>query len=96
MDEMAATFTKITGQPAVHDPLTPDQWADFGAAKVGPGYRDDMRDMMQWVSEAPDDKILYGSTDPEADRSFEEVGVRASSFEEWLKRTGWAGPVDLI
>ena len=95
MDEMAATFTRVTGQPAVHDPLTPDEWADMGAVMMGPAYRDDIRDMMRWVSEAPKNKILYGSLDPEADKSAEELGVRASTFEEWLKRTGWAGPTDM-
>lgn len=62
------------------------------AKMLGPAYREDVKQMMQWASEAPTTKICYGALDPEDDRSAEELGVTASTFEDWLKRTGWTGP----
>jgi hypothetical protein len=92
MDDMASTFSRVTGQPAVHSPLSHDEWADIAAKTLGPAYREDLKQMMQWVSEAPTDKICYGALDPEEDQSVEELGVTASTFEDWLRRTGWTGP----
>jgi hypothetical protein len=92
MDDMASIFTRVTGQPAVHSPLSLDEWASMTAKMLGPAYLEDVKQMMQWFSEAPTAKICYGSLDPEDDRSFEELGIAASTFEDWLKRTGWTGP----
>jgi hypothetical protein len=35
---------------------TPDQWGATVAATVGKGYEEDIRQMMQWISVAPDEK----------------------------------------
>ncbi|KAJ4301646.1 hypothetical protein N0V90_003739 [Kalmusia sp. IMI 367209] len=95
MDDMASVFTRITGKPAVHSPLSHDEWADIAAKMLGPAYREDAKQMMQWFSEAPAEKICYGALDPGEDRSTEELGVSASTFEDWLKRSGWTGPSDV-
>jgi hypothetical protein len=90
--EMAETFTKVTGQPAYHSPTSFEEFGDAAAAMVGPAFRSDAIEMMKWAAEAPRNKRAYGSWDPESDRSAEELGVSASTFEEWLKRSGWTGP----
>lgn len=48
--------------------------------------------MMEWIGIAPDERVCYGTMDREEDRSWEDLGVRASTFEDWLWRSGWRGP----
>ncbi|KAK5627498.1 hypothetical protein RRF57_003213 [Xylaria bambusicola] len=95
MDDIAATFTRLTGRKAVHNPLTTAEWADLTCTMLGPAFRDDVKHMMDWFSIAPMDKICYGALDPEEDTSAEELGVTASTFEDWIKRTGWTGPTEV-
>ncbi|KAI0855528.1 putative cinnamoyl-CoA reductase [Xylaria cubensis] len=92
MDDMAAAFTRITGRKAIHAPLTTAEWADLTSTMLGQAFRDDVKHMMDWVSMAPTDKICYGAMSPEEDTSAKELGVTASTFEDWMKRTGWTGP----
>ncbi|KAI9151280.1 NmrA-like family domain-containing protein 1 [Paramyrothecium foliicola] len=92
MDEMAATFTAVTGQEAIHSPLSLEEWTDMTVNMLGPAFREDVKQMMDWVATAPKEKICYGAFDPEDDRSREDLGLTASTFADWLKRTGWAGP----
>ncbi|KAL4875162.1 hypothetical protein BJY04DRAFT_202662 [Aspergillus karnatakaensis] len=92
MQDLASTFTRLTGQPAVYDPITLDDWADMTSSQVGPGFREDARQMMEWFSTAPEDKRCYGAMEPAEDTAYAELGVEASSFEDWVKRYNWAGP----
>ncbi|KAI1425165.1 putative cinnamoyl-CoA reductase [Xylaria sp. FL1777] len=94
-DDIAATFTRVTGRKAVHVPLTTAEWADLTCIMDGPAYREDVKHMMDWVCMAPTDKICYGALDPEEDISAKELGLAASTFEDWIKRTGWTGPTEV-
>ncbi|KAI1320134.1 putative cinnamoyl-CoA reductase [Xylariaceae sp. FL0255] len=96
MDEMAATFTRVTGRKAIHVPLSHDKWADMTASMIGPAFREDVKEMMEWTSMAPADKVCYGALDPEEDISAKELGVTASTFEDWMKRSGWTGPTEVF
>ncbi|KAL3474622.1 hypothetical protein BJX99DRAFT_231328 [Aspergillus californicus] len=89
--DMARIFQEITSREAFFSPSTLDEWGAVVAETVGKGYEEDIRQMMQWIAVAPDGKVCYGTMDPGEDRSWEELGVRASSFEEWIGR-GWLGP----
>lgn len=86
--EMVETFTRVTGRKAIHDPITPEEFGDLTAPLVGPPFKEDAMQMMQWAAETPKDTIAYGSKHPSPDG----LGLAASSFEEWLKRSGWTGP----
>jgi hypothetical protein len=89
---MVETFTRVTGQPAIHDPITPEEFGDLTVPRVGPAFKRDATEMMEWAAVAPADRICYGALTENQDRSLEELGLKASSFEEWLRRSGWAGP----
>ena len=90
--EMAETFTRVTGQPAFHDPDSPERFAELTAPFVGPAFKKDAQHMMEWASISPADKICYGAKDiHELDESEKELGLKASTFEDWLQRSGWKG-----
>ena len=90
--EMVETFTRVTGQPAIYSATSAEEFGDLTAPLVGPAFKEDAEQMMQWAAIAPKDKVAYGALDPEVDLSAEELGLTASSFEAWLKRSGWKGP----
>ncbi|KAM6486492.1 hypothetical protein HDV62DRAFT_401851 [Trichoderma sp. SZMC 28011] len=91
-DEMAKAFTRVTGQPAIHEPISAEEFAEFAVPLVGPAFREDAKQMMEWAAVMPSDKICFGAMDANQDDSFEVLGLKASSFEEWLHRSGWIGP----
>ncbi|KAL7915340.1 hypothetical protein GGI35DRAFT_489026 [Trichoderma velutinum] len=91
-DDMARAFTRVTGQPAVHEPISAEEFGEIAASLVGPGFKEDAKQMMEWAAIMPDDKICYGAMDANQDDSFEMLRLKASSFEEWLHRSGWMGP----
>lgn len=90
--DLPAIFSTVRYQPAIFDPISLDDWGATVARTVGKGYEEDIRQMMEWIAVAPDEKICYGTMTPEEDCSWADLGVRASTFEEWLKRSGWQGP----
>ncbi|GLB16080.1 hypothetical protein AtubIFM61612_005916 [Aspergillus tubingensis] len=90
--DLPAIFSTVRYQPAIFDPISLDDWGATVARTVGKGYEEDIRQMMEWIALAPDEKICYGTMTPEEDCSWADLGVRASTFEEWLKRSGWQGP----
>ncbi|GLA48819.1 hypothetical protein AnigIFM63604_004402 [Aspergillus niger] len=90
--DLPAMFSTMRSQPAIFDPITLDEWGATVARTVGKGYEEDIRQMMEWIAVAPDEKICYGTMDPQEDCSWADLGVRASAFEEWLGRSGWQGP----
>jgi len=91
-DEMAKVFERVTGQKAVFEPTTLDEWGAVVSAGMGKGFEEDARQMMEWTAVAPREKICYGTMDPAEDTSWEDLGVKVSSFEEWIRRSGWSGP----
>ncbi|GLA00430.1 hypothetical protein AnigIFM60653_008492 [Aspergillus niger] len=90
--DLPAMFSTMRSRPAIFDPITLDEWGATVARTVGKGYEEDIRQMMEWIAVAPDEKICYGTMDPQEDCSWADLGVRASTFEEWLGRSGWQGP----
>jgi hypothetical protein len=73
-------------------PSTLEEWEEATVAVVGPAFRAEVRQMMEWTEVMPKGKVGWGTIDSAEDRGAEELGVRPSSFEEWLDRSGWRGP----
>jgi hypothetical protein len=89
---MAESFTRITGKAAVHSPISFEEFGQLSTGLVGPGFKEDAIEMMQWASVAPSGKTCYGAFEPGAERSSKELGLTGSSFEDWLRRSDWKGP----
>lgn len=92
-DEMVKTFTRVTGQAAVHEPISAEEFGELAVPFVGPAFKEDAREMMEWIAVMPADKICYGALDADQDDSLKELGLSATSFEGWIYRSGWRGPV---
>ncbi|PYH63705.1 cinnamoyl-CoA reductase [Aspergillus vadensis CBS 113365] len=90
--DLPAIFSTVRHQSAIFDPISLDDWGAAVARTVGKGYEEDIRQMMEWIAVAPDEKICYGTMTPKEDCSWADLGVRASTFEDWLRRSGWQGP----
>lgn len=92
-NNMAKAFTRVTGQPAIHEPISTEEFGELAVSHVGPAFKEDAKQMMEWAAMMPGDKICYGAMDADQDKSFEMLRLKASSFEQWLYRSGWMGPV---
>ncbi|KAE8312089.1 hypothetical protein BDV41DRAFT_577926 [Aspergillus transmontanensis] len=92
--ELATVFEATTSRPARFNPGTLHEWGATVSASAGAGFERDIRQMVEWITVAPDDKICYGTMNPDEDQSQSDLGVRASTFQEWLERSGWTGPDD--
>jgi hypothetical protein len=90
--QLASILEKRTSVKAEVRPSTLEEWEDMTVGIVGPGWRTDLRQMMEWTDTMPKEKIGWGTIDPAEDRGHEELAVRSTSFEEWLERSGWTGP----
>ncbi|KAH8807098.1 hypothetical protein F5884DRAFT_676222 [Xylogone sp. PMI_703] len=90
--DFARIFKEVTSQEAIFDPISLDEWGAIVAGKAGKGFQEDIIQMMQWIADCPDDKICYGTMDRKDDESWKDLGVKASSFADWIKRSGWKGP----
>lgn len=88
-------FSEVTAQPAVHEPTTLEEWRSCQSAVAGKGFAEDACQMMEWTAVAPTDKILFGTMNPKDDHSWEDLGVRASSFLEWIEKNSWTAPTEV-
>lgn len=62
------------------------------AQKVGKGIEEDMRQSLSWAAEKPNAKVDMGTMDREDDLSERDLGVKGTTFEEWLDANQWLGP----
>jgi hypothetical protein len=90
--QLALILERRTSVKAEVRPSTLGEWEDATVAIVGPGWRTDLRQMMEWTDAMPKGKMGWGTIDLAEDRGGEELAVRSSSFEEWLERSEWRGP----
>ncbi len=77
MQEVVETFTRVTGIPAVYEPMTLNQYRSLGFVGAT-----DIGNMLEFVQ-------LYG-----CDRDFDairQLHPNLTSFEQWLRHTGWKG-----
>ena len=89
---MARAFTRVTGQPAIHGPISAEEFAEFAVPVVGPAFKENAKEMLGWAAVTPAHKICYGAFDSDQSEAVEMLGVKATSFEDWLHPSNWKGP----
>ena len=85
-DELSRVFSWKTSRPSRFDPSTIEEWGATIAKSVGEEFKKDIKQMTEWISVAPEEKICYGTLNSEDDHSWDDLGVRASTYGEWLDR----------
>ncbi|KAF9876687.1 NmrA-like family domain-containing protein [Colletotrichum karsti] len=90
--KLPGILSTVMGVPARYERISLEEWTSTVVSVAGKGFEEDIRQMVQWVGDAPADLICYGTMYPGDDHSWEDLGVRASTFEEWILRTNWQGP----
>ncbi|GAA6010073.1 hypothetical protein JCM10207_007546 [Rhodosporidiobolus poonsookiae] len=89
LPDLVAQYTARTGEAALHVPRSPEE-----AVETLPLPEEKKRaigEMYRWVNTATDPaRRFYGlRSKEEVEAAQEEIGVRASTFEEWMARSGW-------
>lgn len=92
-DELATKFTAVTGIKAVYNQCTEEEFAAASKNIVAP--KDNASKALgKWLAIAPDDRTCYGTIDCSILTEVEEtLGVKGSTWESFLDRTGWRGPL---
>ena len=83
LEDVAQIFTRVTGVPAAAGSLTEEQYRSYTPNLPKP-IQDEIYDMHQWFE-------LYGYYGPNKDWTTGQKVTKLTSFEEWLKKTGWKG-----
>ena len=83
LEDVPKVFTKATGVPAVSKTLTEEQLRS--AMKEMPkSVQDELVDMFKWFEE-------YGYYGKKKDWTNGQKLTKLTTFEDWLKKTGWKG-----
>ncbi|GAA6010071.1 hypothetical protein JCM10207_007545 [Rhodosporidiobolus poonsookiae] len=87
--DLAAQYIALTGEAAKCAPRTPEE--AVGELPLPEGTKFALTEMHRWANTATDSqRRFYGLMSVEEfEAAQEELGVRATTFEEWLARTGW-------
>ncbi|BGP25722.1 translation initiation factor IF-2 [Rhodotorula toruloides] len=85
MKHIAAQYEAITGEK------TTVQATEIDIALTGfPEFlKPSLGEMFRFLNEIGPASICYGTMKPEDDKSFEDLGVKASSFQAFVERTGF-------
>ncbi|GAA5914766.1 hypothetical protein JCM5296_003859 [Sporobolomyces johnsonii] len=87
--QIAEQYQQLTGEKAIFDPLPMEKALDLVSSRTGLGMTKEFEEMFLWLDEAPGDKAAYGTMDDKDNTSFEDLGVKASTFKEFLEGSGW-------
>jgi uncharacterized protein YbjT (DUF2867 family) len=82
-EDIAKTFTKVTGIPAIAKTLSEEEFRGVIAWLPKPA-QDDLFGMYKWFEE-------FGYYGKDKDWTNGQKLTKLNTFEQWLKKTGWKG-----
>jgi len=89
--DLAAKITAVTGMKATYRECSVEEFE--AKADNSENSRKEIGALGHWLEVAPDNKTCYGTI--EMDRLIKverDLGIKALSWEMFLRRTGWRGP----
>ncbi|GAA5891847.1 hypothetical protein JCM6882_007381 [Rhodosporidiobolus microsporus] len=94
LSTLSSLYTEKTGLPSRVAPTSLEEWTATVVASEGPGIARDITEMIQFFDWSPyeEGRMDLGCMDGEEyEERMKELGgrVRASTFEEWLERSGF-------
>ncbi|BGP33273.1 hypothetical protein JCM10296v2_005067 [Rhodotorula toruloides] len=90
LQDIAAQYEAFTGEKATVQ-ATPVERALTGVPEA---LLPSLTEVFHYVNELGPNSICYGTMKPEQDKSFEDLGVQASSFQAFVERTGFRVAAD--
>ncbi|BGP71502.1 hypothetical protein NBRC10513v2_004878 [Rhodotorula toruloides] len=90
--DMAKQYQAVTGEPAKFEPVSIEDFVNSVRTDPemgGPEFAKEVEDWVNHINEIKPGTTCTGAMKPEDDHSFEDLGVKATTFDNWLKRTGW-------
>jgi uncharacterized protein YbjT (DUF2867 family) len=92
-EELASKFTAVTGRKSKYRQCSPEEFAVVYGDAVDP-KKEASKALGEWLAIAPDGMTCYGTIDSSVLADVEKkLGVKALSWEGFLERTGWKGPL---
>jgi hypothetical protein len=93
-DELASKFTAVTGVKAIYRKCSAEEFAASSRNTIAP-KNDSSKALGEWLAVAPDNMTCYGTIENSVLTEVEKgLGVKALSWESFLERTGWRGPLE--
>ncbi|GAA5955912.1 hypothetical protein JCM21900_003870 [Sporobolomyces salmonicolor] len=89
MAGLAEEYHRVSGEKTKFAPLPRDKALDMVAQFMGKGLVQDLGAMFEWLDNMPADKICCGTMEKKDDTSYEDLGVKASTLQQFMERTGW-------
>ena len=91
--DLALRFTAVRGIKAEYRQCTPEEF-ERRYEELGGPERQDMAALGRWLAIAPSDRACYGTIDMKRLMVAEtKMRVKALSWEAFLERTRWSGPM---
>ena len=91
-EDLASKFSAVTGIKAVYRQCSLEEFASLEVVDSVKGK--EVRALGEWLAIAPDDGACYGTIGMDKPKQAQrEMGVQALSWENFLERTGWRGPL---
>ena len=84
LNDVAKVFTKVTGVPAIYKTLPEDQFRAAVQQQMSKFVQDEIIAMFRWFDE-------YGYYGKNKDWKTGQKLTKLTTFEDWLKKTGWKG-----
>jgi len=91
-EDLASKFSAVTGMKAVYRQCSLE---GFGSLEVVDSVKGkEVGALGEWLAIAPDDGACYGTIGMhKLKQAQREMGVQELSWEKFLERTGWRGPL---
>ncbi|GAA5868375.1 hypothetical protein JCM1840_005660 [Sporobolomyces johnsonii] len=89
MAELVEEYHRISGEKTKFAPLPKEKTLEIVAEFMGKGLVQDLGEMFEWIDNMPAGKICCGTMEKKDDRSYEDLGVKASTLQQFMERTGW-------
>ncbi|GAA5833116.1 hypothetical protein JCM5353_004239 [Sporobolomyces roseus] len=90
--EFAKIYEEVTGERAEADPLPFETTRQILNSRAGEKFSKALMGMFQHLDDMEPAPYTYGTGYIDNDTAREDLGVKASSPAEFLKRTGWRAP----
>ncbi|GAA5917812.1 hypothetical protein JCM5296_000854 [Sporobolomyces johnsonii] len=89
MAELVEEYHRVSGEKTKFAPLPKEKTLEMVAQFMGKEFVREMQEMFEWMDDMPANKTCYGTMEKKDDTSYEDLGVKVSTLQQFMERTGW-------